>query len=488
MKYKKSLIHVCLALSILLNLVYVSCKRNGDVLDEDKISDPSCPYQYSRVNLDGSNPELFCAVTKENDTVIYYGLKNPDGTASGITTIEYITKDGIENIIDLNDDGYVTAINSSNGALIEFEWISATSAVVKAHSYVDNIYISTVVDFDGNGCDMIVQNDVSNSARMRKGNLSLQIRPQEEEQLSFAQMQTMSSPWHPVDELPNIQEVLLWIYQCDNSYDAKNYLRLLDATTGEMILRYTQYERLSKGDYIYKIPVSSYPAKATNKELCKNIDETLNNIQNVLDKTLVVSDQIIVALNIVAFSTGIGLIPTVVTDAIVIAANAANCGMQLLKDYGGISGLMRRTYSDWYYKEYVLDNLAISPVAFNAQKTVVGDKHKINLTEDFFLVALDMQGTPMVKSFELNPSYPGRGVAYEATAEYHCIPEGSQITLSIVGTDGYKEMQTSRISGSGTAVLYVPGAETGVCDVCEVVIDLPSGESINMRASLVFGK
>ena len=62
--------------------------------------------------------------------------------------------------------------------------------------------------------------------------------------------------------------------------------------------------------------------------------------------------------------------------------------------------------------------------------------------------------------------------------------------MEIVGTDGYSDSKTITIGASETmqykATLKVPGAESGVKDVCTVTAVTPDGETVTKKASLVF--
>ena len=150
---------------------------------------------------------------------------------------------------------------------------------------------------------------------------------------------------------------------------------------------------------------------------------------------------------------------------------------------------MRQHNAEWYYKEYINSDLILIPVAYTQSKTVVGDGEQVNPSDESIFITLDMIGDPVIDNFTLNPSNPGAYEGYEA-AEYHCIPNGSTIKLSIVGTDGYSNSTTASVSdygGSGSATLHVSGSYSGVYDLCTVEITLPTKEVLTMQASLVFG-
>lgn len=461
-----------------------SCHKNvidyTDNLDGENgfIEDPNSMFSYAKINTDVSNPEIMSTSTKTGETITWYGDKDEDGTALNLNTIEYSTSDGINNFIDFDDEGRMTSIVNNIGVSIEFEWLSTTKAVVKAHSQTDNIYISTIVDFAGD--------NMPDSIGLRQGSiragkpLSLDIVNKEYGYKSQA------GGYDP-DGLPETQEIHLWITQCGSNYDAKNYLILENASDGNMIGKLVDSYHLWEGSFIYQLPLSSYPSSATNMEICESIDNFLKNMETWVSGALVDSTPIIVAINNAAFMSGIGVVPVAITDAVILAVTAMNCGVSIFNAYGGVSGLMQAVNSEWYYKEYIISDLNIIPVAYTQSSTFAGEKYLITPEADSKFITLEIDGEPVIDSFVLNPSNPGSGVNYTATANYHCIPENSTITLSIRGTDGYYNSVTEYVSESGSAVLHVPGASTGVYDVCTVTIKTPTGEELTMQASLVFG-
>lgn len=102
---------------------------------------------------------------------------------------------------------------------------------------------------------------------------------------------------------------------------------------------------------------------------------------------------------------------------------------------------------------------------------------------------VDAGGDPSINSFELEPSAPVAYQDYNAIAYLSCIPAGTLVTMSIVGTDGYQNTESHTIGTDSPYVdvtLQVPGSYAGVYDVCTVVVTPPGGPSLTKTASLVF--
>lgn len=84
---------------------------------------------------------------------------------------------------------------------------------------------------------------------------------------------------------------------------------------------------------------------------------------------------------------------------------------------------------------------------------------------------LDLLDDPTINEFFTVPVDPAPGQPYIATARITCAGQGTRVTMSIVGTDGYTDSTQCTISGSGDCNLGVPGATAGVRDTITVAID-----------------
>ena len=490
---KRTSIFIITAIVVAMGAL-VACHEN--IIDDSASQidyDPESPFRAAMINTDAASKEVMKVVTAEKDTLVYYGNKNQDGTILDIYTVEYNSFNGTSIIIDLDTIGEIASIYNNSGTNISFEWLTEESAVIKAHSKEHNYYISTVVDFANiNKPDYAPTKTKATSNTVRDEKLKLEIKRDSETWREIKNKVATRVKYDPDNYFFSCQEVWLWIYQCSSSYNANNYLIMKNATNGITIGKLMNPEHMVKGNYLYYLPYSSYPSSATNQELCNNIDNALINFEDGLGKVLLASDELVIAINSVAMALapvteGASLGLAAIADLIVGGANIFDCILKLANNAGGVSALMKWANSEWYYKEYIISDLILTPVGYTQSKTVMGEPYRVTPDDNNILLTLDMQGDPIINSFTLNPSHPGESVNYTATADYHCIPENSTITLSIVGTDGYSNSITENISGSGSAVLHVPGAKSGVYDLCTVTINMPFGETLTMQASLVFG-
>jgi len=82
---------------------------------------------------------------------------------------------------------------------------------------------------------------------------------------------------------------------------------------------------------------------------------------------------------------------------------------------------------------------------------------------------VDMGGSFDIVNLRADPPDPGPGQGYTAYADIQCPdPAGTEVTISVVGSDGYTNSSTKTITATGQISLYVPGGAASVKDVVTV--------------------
>jgi hypothetical protein len=433
------------------------------------------------VNQDANSPEV-CYFVKENgDSITLIGDKDANGCVSNVYLMKYNNSD--EKLSTRFDEQMrPISITYNNTVNITFDWQDEETAVIKAFDPETNTYITTTWSPNkevNNSMSKCFSPTKIHTNGNRNGEMKLEITDRQDTGL----FKTRSTA---VDDISD-QYCLFSVTQCNYPKDASTWIGLFNAKTHKFIENLDYYKKASTGVYYYKIPAGSYPSKATNKELCERIDLGLSALQTGLTWMAgfaTVAD----AVTLVCASTGMGVPPAAILKAITMATVAGSVTLEVFMSANGSQGLMSTFNPDWYYKEYVIADLILSPHVITSTDVIDCEKQQISPESTNIRVNCDIDGDPTIDSFILDPDFPAAGQGYVATATFHCIPVGSTITMSIVGTDGYKNSQTTTINTtSGTANLYVPGAATGVKDICSIVITPPYGESVSMTASLMFG-
>lgn len=483
MDMKKSFISILTTFFVVMG-VLVACHEN--VIDESNkvgISDyaKKLGLKEVAVNKDANSSEI-CYFVKENgDSITLIGDKDENGCVKKIYLMKY--NNTTEKFSTRFDEQMRPISLTYNNVEITFDWQDEKTAVVKAWDPETKTYITTIWDSEGvyqaimkksHSCETI------NSNGRRNGEMKLTIKDR-------LHPQSVSTRAIAVDEL-DWQYCEFSVTQCDYPKDASTWISLSNAKTYEFIENLEYYKKISTGVYLYRIPPCSYPAKATNKDLCTKIDWGLSTMQVGLT-WLAGFSSVSDAIAMVCASTGLGVPPAAILTTLSKATIIGAATLTVFMDgVGGTEGLMKNLNPDWYYKEYVTADLLLSPYVITETDVIDCEEKRITPETTDISISYDIDGEPTIDSFVLEPDFPSAGQDYVAFATFHCIPIGSTITMSIVGTDGYKNSITSYVNEtSGTAELYVPGAATCVKDVCTVVIIPPYGQSITMTASLMFG-
>ena len=431
------------------------------------------------VNQDANSSEI-CYVVKENgDSITFIGNKDENGCTSNIYLMKYVS--ATERLSTRFDEQMrPVLLTYNNNVEISFDWIDEKSALIKAFDPETNTYISTVWNSEQTPqASQAKTRYTIASPNVRTGDMRLAIIDRQPNKLP------LTRTGEPVDELSD-QNCIFTVTQCEYPKDALTWIGLYNANTHKLIENIDYYKRSSTGVYLYKIPAGSYPSQATYQQLCQRIDYALEGLKTGF-KWMLGFESVADAVVLVSTSLGMGIPPAAIIKAITMATVAGAVGLEVFLDANGTQGLMSTFFPDLYYREYVVSDMILSPHVITS--TVIDcERQVITPQTKNIRINCDIDGEPTIDSFILDPSFPARGQNYVASATFHCVPIGSTITMSIVGTDGYTDSRTTTVdTTSGIANLYVPGAATGVKDVCTVVLTPTTGEPITMTASLMFG-
>jgi hypothetical protein len=95
---------------------------------------------------------------------------------------------------------------------------------------------------------------------------------------------------------------------------------------------------------------------------------------------------------------------------------------------------------------------------------------------------LECDGVLFISSLTPAPSDPGAGEGVQVTARLSPLAEACMVELSVVGTDGFNNMQGIPSNKSGEASLFIPGGAEGVVDVVTAQVCVPVLAGTNVAA------
>jgi hypothetical protein len=89
----------------------------------------------------------------------------------------------------------------------------------------------------------------------------------------------------------------------------------------------------------------------------------------------------------------------------------------------------------------------------------------------------------------LSPSSPAAGQSYVASTDLQCIPFDSNVSIQVVGTDGYTDSNSKtypQTIAADTISLQVPGGASGVRDTVTLQVNPRNSAPTTRTAYLVF--
>lgn len=468
-----------------VNIYHNSQKYGYSVMKVDSVSFAKAIQTPKKgtaaIIMNASDPEIVQITTEDGSIIHFYGIKEENGLADSITHAEIISPSGELSTIQFDSEGRISSYTASNNVEITLDWINIDEAVVKIYNPEDNTYIVTNLDLN-----------------YTPSSLSRFMEP--EQQITRTGHIIMSqTPYvfnnilYKAEENSGSRDFDVRIRKCESPTNAKVFLRLFEGgtafdgvSTNGYITTIYSYQYITQGWYSFKIPDLAFSTSMPNKEVIDRIDESLKpimrNISYLAEKGAITTGLLSLIL---PFIPG-GLL----SEPVLIALSGMQLGIAITSKLLASEGIgwFYKTFDPEYYYKKVYNSMLVIPYVNGKPYKEDGCTIEFNYGDWGTVVELD--GEPEIRSFDLSPKFPSAGQGYRASVFYSCIPKGSKIVMGIVGTDGYHNETTQTAAAeSGSANLDVPGAATGVHDVCTVKIYDTNGQLIaSTQASLTFGQ
>ena len=462
-----------------VNIYHNSQKYGYSVMKVDSVSFVKAIQTPKKgtaaIIMNASDPEIVQITTEDGSIIHFYGTKEENGLADSITHAEFISPDGYIYIIEFDANGKISSFTNPDNVEITFDWLNTDEAVVKIYNPEDNSYIVT---------NLNLNLSVSYARQLRQRNNIVRTGD-----IVMSQIPFITVPYKTPEFTDASRNFDVRISKCDAPTNAKVFLRLFEGETetNKLISTIYDYQYVTQGWYSFKIPNFAFSTSMPNKEALERIDNVLmplmsaiswfgkaRGTQNLVTLLTLFNPELLPLLTPPVRSVLAGF------DVFLDRAGG------LIGDNG--AGWFAKTFNpEWYYKKEDNSMLVIPYVNGKPYKE---DGCTIEYDYGDWGTVVELDGEPEIRSFDLSPKFPSAGQGYRASVFYSCIPKGSKIVMGIVGTDGYHNETTQTTAAeSGSANLDVPGAATGVHDVCTVKIYDTNGQLIaSTQASLTFGQ
>lgn len=448
--------------------------------------------------LNPTDPTFITLSNGKNAEAVISGSKTAKGLPNKVQQI--IVKNPGETEYTqmyLNDDQLLKQAIAPNGVQMLFEWVSKTKAAVTLIDPNTNEQLNTVVDFsDANNAPAINMN-----APKRSGKTTMTLEPTSYE--GTALNESTENILHRASG--NTGDV--YVEQCD--YPDANEEVLIEVCTWTEVNGYGSKgkwkrnlltKNVGKGHYQFTVPSEEYE-HTDFSGFAGKINDIINEICSYNAYTLPGSgakQALCAAISVAITAAGVGISAPVAagfsTACMAISTSMdtvcalVNGNIENIPD--GMPTLADQLIKILKEEEFKWNRLYLRPFVNTWSGAKYGNGQVLIDGQQFEATTISLGGSPTIAAFSLNPPAPAHGVSYIATAVMGCLPVGTKVTMSIVGTDGYTNSETSTVPEDGvksyTAKLKVPGAATGVKDVCTVTVTLPDGSILEKKASLVF--
>lgn len=475
----KELFSVTLAVALLA----ASCGKSGP----DEVSDPKF-----EVSTDPASNILLKATSKSNDVVVLIGDKDSQGHAKSITEV-IVQEHGKMNPTSFEYDSNkrLKKVVADNGVVMNFEWLSSTKVALTVVEPNTGEQLNTVVDL---AAAPISKSPSTAQFTRRSGEIAMEVNP--------IQPVKVSEPASIATKAFNNVEGDLYYTRCgEPRYYNECFVRVYshaEITVKYLVGTYDAYPSSETGHHKFVIPAEDRPG-VDLVSLAMKIETYVSYLCGAEQY-----GQLLTHFQMYycpAISAGAVSFPATspAAPAILAACSGSTAALQVYCQTlgAGIDGgddLAVAIANQTGLSELecnVLDFMMVVPCAraySNDGPYIYGPA--VYYKGGALNCVIEEGGDPSIGVFTLNPSAPSKGQGYTAKAKLFCVPSGTKVTMSIVGTDGYQDSKTITISGdqgSYEATLSVPGANTGVHDQCTVTMVTPDGSKYTKNASLVFG-
>lgn len=468
--------------------------------DEDTTTSNNNSSITALANLNPNEPVIANVSNKEGQSVVIMGTKDAQGYAKKLEQV-IITQTEEENPTEIffDENEKIKEMIAPNGVRFQFDWISDKEIALTLIDPNTNEQLNTLLDLSNKNNQSKVVSRGSN-VKTRVGNSSLKIEPI----VDVAPI--ISTKKHTRAEKSGIVGNV-YLEQCGAPTTAQCWVDVYDYSNltgsfgrGKYRGRFT-CTKVGDGHYQFQLP-ANYNVHHNMADYCDDINDIIGNICDANAFTAPGSGAKEAMCIYISGALASGIVSAPVAAGFLVACETTSVALDLscsLLD-GSIGGIDLApgapSIGDGLCAalremDYTWDTpLLLQPVVNALPSCIYGTAQVYKADGNLKDMKVTWGGKPVINSFKLVPSAPSHGVSYQAIAELYCLPIGTNVTMDIIGTDGYSNSQTSTITSGQNlnykATLDVPGADTGVKDVCTVTAVTPDGETVTKKASLVF--
>jgi hypothetical protein len=465
-----------------------------------------CIPSALQIPVNAADPLLLRATAPDGRIIDYFGTRDANGLPLSLNLIEIRTSssDSSDNPLRylLDSSNRPVRMYSSDGTRFDLSWLTATQVALTVRTADGKTQVNTSVDLSlapaASGASSVAtlgpsgatavssigaSSFKSNTVARAGRHVILQHTPA----ISAVALNIATAP------VGGTSSVNVEVDSCGGLSTGPDevYVRVL--TTGGDFLGRFPAARVGDGQYVATLPSGLAPMLNVG-ELCGSLAEKLGFVCDTVIEVPGTLEYLCAQLTVAVAATVIGAL---FAAEIFAACELVMAGLELYCKTLNVSGgpgtpsLAERLCESPALDRTFTSDVLLVPLVIALPTDAVGIPRPAHGNGPFPNLLVDLGGNTTIRSISLNPPNPGAQESYIATADIFCLPAGTVVTMSIVGTDGYTDSVSTTIQtteNDGKFTLFVPGAATaGIRDVDTATVVLPDGQRLTLSASLVFG-
>ena len=452
---------------------YIVTAVNSRGEGEGSIQASATPLKTEIVVMsNGFDPLIATCNTPGGGYIEYYGQRDAGGIPLNIDQIIVINNGNATNY-QFDNAGYPIRMTSQDGTRFEFEWTSSQNAVLTVSTSDGQHQVNMKIDTTRSASNQATV-DSGHSIRTNKS-VNLEYHDRGDETMEYASTRNENSG-----------NCIVTVTRCGIPADSQDLSVLVLDKSHRALGRFPTY-RTSKGRYYTNIPTGLAPS-FTLGEKCAALVDAFEKVAQFIAANPALPAVLCSYVSIAVASTAvlapwavqIGAACLAASEGLDVYANTLGAGPESILGKICEAKILDRPITE----DFVL--IAVHrgmPTNTYSQPLTVTQDHQYGP----FNLDVNLGTETSIDILTLDPGSPGAMHDYIASSDLTCLTAGTNVIMSVSGTDGYTNSASQWITTAqeeGTYTLTVPGAESGVEDTITVKVVLPSGKVLTRDVSI----
>lgn len=461
-----------------------------------------------------ADPVIASSETPDGDTILLVGTKTLDGVATSADEFHIVNDEGTV-YTRLNDNGAIKSVVNSDGSRMEFLW---------GENYT-SVHVSLLLNNVSDQRQILINIDLTKPLNTTSSDLTNQTLLKRNIDLEERQIFRQPGKKHitnrhkykrtsqPRTQPMNSATFNVLVQTCaEPEPDASVFADVLtqyDEETGTFSesKRYVGKKSIYPGKYQIHIPTSQAAETQDYGDVCDAVEMVLSDACRVYSKiNKVVRIFTPIKISTLICNYVVPRIPAFRILPVTKICNAAFKGVDLYcsklnkkKNFKFVRKTPAQLFCDAvtaYVDTFIEPSsdmkLSFTPYAvFPSGNVVKGEEKTLTFTSSLSSLNLNFTINQVdaltITRFDVTPFDPTPHESYTVSVSYKCYSPQVHATISIIGTDGYRDSRNCYASTGSECMLFVPGAFALVQDVVTIVIDDPvTSTSITRTVTIIF--